>query len=70
MSEYNPDHTGMGVFLESDMLMHVVETVAREIMARAMVNAPVGSPLGDEHAGRYSAAYIRTLSRWRHQRSG
>lgn len=61
MSDYNPDHAGMAAFLESEFLMRVVEHAARQIMERAIVMAPVGSPLGDEHAGRYKASFhIRT----------
>ena len=61
MSEYNPDHLGMGLLLESHMLMRVVERVAEQIKDQAIAMAPVGSPFGDEHAGRYKASFhIRT----------
>lgn len=61
MSDYNPDHAGMAAFLESEMLMRVVERVAEQIRDRAVVSAPIGSPLGDDHAGRYKASFhIRT----------
>lgn len=61
MSDYNPDHTGMGLLLESAMLMRVVERVAEGIMAHAIATAPVGDPSEDEHAGRYKASFhIRT----------
>lgn len=57
MSDYTPSHIGMGEFLNSGILMDVVEHAARQIAFRAMVMAPVGSPLGDEHAGRYKASF-------------
>lgn len=61
MSDYTPDQVGMVAFLNSDMLMAVVEHAAEQIRDRAVVMAPVGSPLGDEHAGRYKASFhIRT----------
>lgn len=61
MSDYNPDHVGMGLLLESDMLMRVVERVAEGIMTHAIASAPVGDPAEDEHAGRYKASFnIRT----------
>ena len=61
MSEYNPDHLGMGLLLESEILMRVVERVAQDIMGRAIAMAPVGDPSEDEHPGRYKASFhIRT----------
>ncbi|HWI69078.1 MAG TPA: hypothetical protein VNS88_11975 [Nitrospiraceae bacterium] len=57
MSDYTPSEVGMREFLNSEMLMHVVEHAARQIAFRAMVTAPIGSPLGDEHAGRYKASF-------------
>ncbi len=61
MSDYTRNEVGMREFLNSEMLMRVVERTAEQIMARAIVMAPIGSPLGDEHAGRYKASFrIRT----------
>lgn len=57
MSDYTPDQVGMREFLNSEMLMRVVEHTARQIMERAIVMAPIGSPLSDEHAGRYKASF-------------
>jgi hypothetical protein len=47
----------MREFLNSELLMRVVEHTGRQIMERAIVMAPVGSPLGDEHVGRYKASF-------------
>lgn len=57
MSDYTPNEVGMREFLNSDLLMHVVEHAALQIMLRATVFSPIGSPLGDEHAGRYKASF-------------
>ena len=57
MSDYTPHEVGMREFLNSEHLMRVVEHVARQIVERAIVMAPIGSPLGDEHAGRYKASF-------------
>jgi hypothetical protein len=57
MSDYNPDHAGMAAFLQSDMLMRVVEHVADGIVAHAIATAPVGDPAEDPHAGRYKASF-------------
>jgi len=57
VSDYTRNEVGMREFLNSEMLMRVVERTAQQIMERAIVMAPVGSPLGDEHAGRYKASF-------------
>jgi hypothetical protein len=57
VSDYTPSEVGMREFLNSEMLMRVVERTGQRIMDRAIVMAPVGSPLGDEHAGRYKASF-------------
>ena len=57
MSDYTPSEVGMREFLNSQMLLRVVERTGRHIMDRAILLAPVGSPLGDEHAGRYKASF-------------
>ena len=60
MSDYTPNHAGMLVLLNSDMLMDVVEHTARQIMGRAIAMAPVGDPIEDEHVGRYKASFHMT----------
>lgn len=59
---YTPNEVGMREFLNSEMLLRVVENTGREIMERAIVMAPVGDPAEDEHPGRYKASF--------HMRSG
>jgi hypothetical protein len=54
---YNPDHEGMRQFLNSDMMLLLVTSVADQIRARAMASAPVGDPREDEHPGRYAASF-------------
>jgi hypothetical protein len=62
MSEYTPDHAGMDEFLNSGMLMDVVEKVADRIRDRALTLAPVGTAIeGDEHPGLYISSF-RTKS--------
>jgi hypothetical protein len=61
-SSYNPDHTGVGAFLESDDLLRVVESVAELIRARAISMAPVGTMAEqDDHPGLYISSF-RTKS--------
>lgn len=57
MSEYNPNHAGIAEFLQSDMMQDMVRGVGEKIMARAISMAPVGSPVDDEHPGRYAASF-------------
>ncbi len=57
MSNYKPNEAGMREFLNSDILMRVVERTGRQIMDRAISMAPIGSPISDEHAGRYKASF-------------
>jgi hypothetical protein len=58
MSQYNADYTAVGAFLNSDMLLRVVETVAEEIKGIAIAMSPVGSLAeGDEHPGLYIASW-------------
>lgn len=61
-SSYNPDYTGVGVFLKSDALLEMVESVAETIKARAIAISPVGSyEERDRHPGLYiSSFHVRT----------
>ena len=57
MSDYTPSEVGMREFLNSEMLMRVVERTGEQIMVRAIAAAPVGDPSEDEHPGRYKASF-------------
>ena len=54
---YTPDEAGMREFLNSEMLLRVVEHTGEQIMGRAIAMAPVGDPWEDEHPGRYKASF-------------
>lgn len=54
---YTPREAGMIELLNSQMLLRVVERTGQQIMDRAIEMAPVGSPIDDEHAGRYKASF-------------
>lgn len=55
-SRYTPDHAGMDEFLNSDILLRVVEDRARAIKTYAEATAPVGL-VNDPHPGRYKASF-------------
>jgi hypothetical protein len=57
VSDYTPNEPGMREFLNSSGMLRVVEYTAQRIVDRAIEIAPVGSPLGDEHAGRYKESF-------------
>jgi hypothetical protein len=58
MSDYNPDHIGMGKFLNSPSMMRLVRGVADDIRTRAIALAPVGTLAeGDEHPGLYISSF-------------
>jgi hypothetical protein len=57
VSDYTPSEIGMREFLNSEILMRVVDRVGEGIMVRAIAMAPVGDPSEDEHPGRYKASF-------------
>jgi hypothetical protein len=58
MSDYTPDHAGIDVFLNSEMLRGVVERVAERIRDRAVVLSPIGTVAeGDDHPGLYISSW-------------
>jgi len=54
---YDPDHAGMLLFLNSQGMLNLVESVGERIMHRAMATAPIGDPIVDEHVGRYASSF-------------
>jgi hypothetical protein len=58
MTEYTPNHAGMEEFLNSEMLLGLVERVAEVIKGRAITMSPVGTLAeGDEHPGLYISSF-------------
>lgn len=63
MSDFKPDHAGVGRMLRSDFMERAMRVKAEGIMARAVALAPVGRGR-DKHPGRYKASFhIRSHSR-------
>jgi hypothetical protein len=62
MSSYTPDHTAIGLWLNSGDMLALVEEVGLDIMARAVAKSPVGTEAeGDDHPGLYISSWkIRT----------
>jgi hypothetical protein len=63
MSDFKPDHAGVGRMLRSDFMERAMVDKAEGIRARAIAIAPVGRER-DKHPGRYKASFhIRSHSR-------
>jgi hypothetical protein len=62
VTSYDPNHLGMAEFLNSGMMLDLVNNVAERIRTRAVSLSPVGTAAeGDEHPGLYiSSFHIRS----------
>lgn len=57
MSEFHPDHYGVGEMLRADFMEEAMRVHAEEIKARAIALAPIGQEARDDHPGRYKASF-------------